>query len=454
MNTILQRLFKSKSATGIGQGLAIRQARLTVCIALFIGFLLVLIQMVLDYQNEKTSINLQLQQILESSSPAAAESLWTLSTDLANGVAEGLLSHPLIVEAKIETITGTTLSHQSRPIEPEASLVEFSFLFGTPRVEVIPLLYKGVTVGRLKLKVDPLLARQELLKRFFIILVAGLVKACILAGALGTVFYITLTRPFQQYANWVEQINPNDPEDWQQAPPTRRQHDELTIFAESIFQRFVQARVYFLELKKTRSELKVLNQELEERVLTRTYELKIALDRAEHLATTDMLTGIPNRRSFMIQAEKRHAEWLRHGRPYALLMMDLDKFKQINDTYGHPAGDQVLKIVASSLQQNTRIEDILGRIGGEEFCILLVGVSEVEAITLAERMRTALARLQIVFEGKHIPITASFGLVPPEFLKENFDDVLKNSDQMLYQAKNEGRNRVCLYHNEIRGSSH
>jgi len=447
MNTKLQRFFKSKSATGVAQGLAIRQARLTVCIAMFIGFLLVLIQMVLDYQNEKSSIDRQLQQVLESSSPAAAESLWTLSTDLASGVAEGLLSHPLIVEAKIETITGTLLSHQSRPLEPEASLVNFSFLFGEARMEVIPLLYKGKPVGRLKLKIDPLFARQELLKRFLIILVAGLIKAFILASALGAVFYITLTRPFQQYADWVEQIDPNDPEDWKQAPPKRKQHDELTAFAESIFQRFVQARTYFLELQHTRSELKALNQQLEARVKTRTKELETALVRAEHLATTDMLTGIPNRRSFMKQAEQRHAEWLRHGRPYALLMMDLDKFKQINDTYGHPAGDQVLKCVAVSLQQNTRIEDILGRIGGEEFCILLVGVSEEQAISLAERMRTELAKLQIVFEGKHIPITASFGLVPPELLQENFDEVLKNSDQMLYQAKNEGRNRVCLYHN-------
>jgi len=454
MKMRLHRFFKSKPMTGISRGLAVRQARLSVSIAVLIGFLLVLIQMVLDYQNEKSSIDLQLLQVLESSSPAAAESLWTLSTDLANGVVEGLLSHPLIVEAKIETITGTLLSHQSRPLEPETSLVDFSFLFGAARMVDMPLLHKRKTVGRLKLKIDPLLARQELLKRFLIVLVAGLVKAFILAGALGAVFYVTLTRPFQHYAHWVERIDPNDPEGWQQPPPKRKQYDELTAFAESIFQRFVQARTYFMELQHTRSELKALNQELEKRVQTRTKELETALERAEHLATTDMLTGIPNRRSFMKQAEQRHAEWLRHDRPYALLMMDLDKFKQINDTYGHPAGDQVLKSVAASLQQNTRVEDILGRMGGEEFCILLVGVSEVEAISLAERMRTELAKLPIVFEGRHIPVTASFGLVPPELLQENFDEVLKNSDQMLYQAKNEGRNRVCLYHHKIPSSKH
>ena len=423
-----------------------RQARLTVSVALLVGFLLALMQMTFDYKNEQHSIDRQLQQVLETSSPAAAESLWTLSTDLANGVAEGLVSHPLIVEATIETITGTLLSHRSRAIDFKPKLVNLSFLFGAARMEVISLSYKENTVGYLRLKVDPFLARQEFLQRFMIILLAGLAKALILAAALGAVFYMTLTRPFKCYADWVKQIDPNDPEGWQQAPPQREHHDELRAFAESIFQRFVQARAYFLELKQTRSALKRLNQDLEDRVLTRTKELENALARAEHLATTDMLTGIPNRRSFMTQADQRHAEWLRHKRPYALLMMDMDNFKQINDTYGHPAGDQVLISTATALRQYTRCEDVIGRIGGEEFCVLLVGVSEVEAITLAERIRTELANLPVVFEGKSISVTASFGLVPPELLQENFDDVLKNSDQMLYQAKHEGRNRVCLYH--------
>jgi len=446
VSTKLSLFLRSNATTAYGRGLAVRQARLTVSVALLVGFLLALMQMTFDYKNEQHSIDRQLQQALESSSPAAAESLWTLSTDLANGVAEGLISHPLIVEATIETITGTLLSHRSRIIDSESNFVNLSFLFGAARMEVVSLSHKDNTVGYLSLKVDPFLARQEFLKRFVIILLAGLVKALILAAALGAVFYMTLTRPFKRYANWVKQIDPNDPESWQQAPPKREHHDELRAFAESIFQRFVQARAYFLELKQTRSALRRLNQDLEDRVQTRTRELESALARAEHLATTDMLTGIPNRRSFMAQAEQRHAEWLRHQRPYALLMMDLDNFKQINDNYGHPAGDKVLASVASALRQYTRCEDIIGRLGGEEFCVLLVGVSEVEAMTLAERIRTELAKLPIIFEGQSIPVTASFGLVPPALLLDNFDEVLKNSDKMLYQAKHEGRNRVCLYH--------
>jgi len=443
------RFLKSQSTTRLGQGLAGHQAFLTICVALLVGFLMALVQVLFDYQNEQRSINRQLQQVLESSSPAAAESLWTLSTALANGVTEGLVSHPLIVEARIETINGTLLGHKSRPIVTEPWLVNLTFLFGAPKMIAIPLSRKvdevDKSIGHLWLKIDPIYARQEFLNRFLIILVSGMLRTLILASALLALFYVTLTRPIQRYANWIGKIDPDEPESWQKSPPKRKHYDELTAFGESAAQRFQQARAYFLQLRTARSELKKLNRELEDRVQKRTKALKEALARAEYLATTDMLTGIPNRRSFMDQAKQRHAEWLRHKRPYALLMMDLDNFKQVNDTYGHPAGDQVLISVASALREYTRLEDIIGRLGGEEFCVLLVGISEVEAITLAERIRAELAKLPIVFDGKHIPVTASFGLVPPELLQESFEEVLKNGDQMLYQAKNNGRNQVCLY---------
>ncbi len=430
--------------------LAVRQARLALSLALLAGLLMAIIQIYFDYQNEQRSIDKQLEQIFVTSSAAASESLWTLSTDLAHGVSEGLVSHPLIVEARIETVNRTVLSHRTRPNEEEPWLKNFIFLFGPPKVKVIPLTHKGdefgKTIGRLRLKIDPCNARQEFLSRVWVILIGGLFRSLIFAVALFILFYITLTRPIQIYASWIRQIDPDKPESWEQVPPTRKRHDELTAFGEMAAQRFHQARQYFLQLQHARSELKTLNQELENRVSARTEELRVALAHAEHLATTDTLTGLPNRRSFMAQAKQRHSEWQRHERPYALLMVDLDNFKLINDQFGHPAGDQVLISVASTLGQYTRHEDIIGRLGGEEFCILLIGVSEVEAISLAERIRAELAKFPVVVDGQPIMVTASFGLVPPELLQNDFDEVLKKGDQMLYKAKNNGRNQVCIYH--------
>jgi diguanylate cyclase (GGDEF)-like protein len=441
-----RRVKKStERALHYGQGLALRQAYLTVAIALLVGFIMSLLLLLFEYQSEMRRMDHQLKTTIDSTSAAAAESLWILSTDLANGVSEGLVSQPLIVEASIETITGTVLSHHRQLNAPGSWLEELSFIFGATRVEVIPLFHEAERVGLLSLKIDPLLARKNFLYRTFIIMLSELIKTLILAAALLGLFYITLAVPIRDYAKWVARIHPDEPEGWKHAPPKRQQRDELTALGHSIFQRFVQARRYFMELQKTRSELKTLNQELEDRVQQRTQELKAALAQAEHLATTDVLTNIPNRRSFMDQSEKRHAEWLRHKRPYAVLMLDLDKFKQVNDTYGHPAGDQVLISIAAALRQHTRLEDIIGRLGGEEFCVILVGSNEADAVILAERIRSEIAKLLIEFSGQTISITASFGLLPPELLQDNFDDVLRNADQALYQAKEKGRNQVCLY---------
>lgn len=444
----------TKSTLNDGQGLAVRQAYLTVGIALLVGLFMALILLLFEYQSEQRRIEQQLQRIITSSSAVAAESLWILSTDLADVVSEGLINQPLIVEATIETFTGTVLSQRSRHVMSECWLDNLSLLFGPTRVEVIPLFHKKDLIGHLKLKIDPLPARQIFFKRIQYITVGELVKMLILAAVLLALFYITLARPIRNYANWIERIDPDNPEGWQQAPPKRKQRDELTAFGESVFRRFVQARAYFLELQQTRSALKTLNLELEGRVQARTKELEVALARAEHLATTDVITGIPNRRSFMEQAQKKHAEWLQYQRPYALLMIDLDRFKQINDTYGHPAGDQVLISVAGVLQQYTRREDIIGRIGGEEFGVLLVGVSQIGAIILAERIRAEIEKLPIEFGGQSISVTASFGLVPPDQLQQDFNEVFKDGDQRLYQAKNEGRNRVCIYHSQICTSEH
>ncbi|MFT4763824.1 MAG: diguanylate cyclase (GGDEF)-like protein [Oleispira sp.] len=427
------------------QSLALRQAYLTVAIALIMGFFIALLLLMFEYRSEQQRIEGRLDRVIESTSAAAAESLWILSIDLANGVSEGLVSQPLIVEASIETLTGTLLSRRSRTDSTPAWLNNFSFIFGSERVVVIPLFHKEDRIGQLNLKIDPLPVRQEFLYRALMILLSELVKALILAAALLVLFYTTLARPVRRYADWVARINPADPEGWQQPPPKRQQRDELTTLGNSVFQRFVQARAYFMELEQTRTALKALNQDLEDRVQARTKELNLALAHAEHLATTDVLTGIPNRRSFMEQAEKRHAEWLRNKSPYAVLMLDLDKFKQINDEHGHLAGDLVLKSVAISLSEHTRCEDIIGRLGGEEFGVILVGIAEANAVILAERIRNELEKLPIEFEGHSISVTSSFGLVPAELLQDNFDDVLKNADKMMYQAKNKGRNQVCLY---------
>ncbi|SDS15818.1 PAS domain S-box-containing protein/diguanylate cyclase (GGDEF) domain-containing protein [Halopseudomonas litoralis] len=161
----------------------------------------------------------------------------------------------------------------------------------------------------------------------------------------------------------------------------------------------------------------------------------------ERLATTDPLTGLVNRRVLLAEMEaalQRDAPEFAMG---ALIMLDLDHFKNINDTYGHAAGDSVLVHLASLLRNMLRQGDIAGRLGGEEFAVLLAGAGSESALVIAERLRAAVEQSSIELEGNSIQVTTSIGLAP---LIGKVDDVFARADEALYRAKKEGRNRVVM----------
>lgn len=163
------------------------------------------------------------------------------------------------------------------------------------------------------------------------------------------------------------------------------------------------------------------------------------------MATTDALTGLPNRRTFMGRLEEEFARVQRFGaHQVAVLMLDLDYFKRINDTYGHAAGDEVLRQVAMLIRDETRRVDLCSRIGGEEFAILLAGAAPAAARDFAERLRGKIAAAAIIHDGKAIAVTASIGIAAMRASDEAADSALLRADGALYNAKDSGRNRVRL----------
>lgn len=161
------------------------------------------------------------------------------------------------------------------------------------------------------------------------------------------------------------------------------------------------------------------------------------------LATTDSLTGLPNRRHFMEKLEYELARIKRFGKPACLLMLDLDHFKRVNDTYGHAAGDAVLRHFATLSQSSLREIDLIGRLGGEEFGVLLPGTDMAGALELAERLRLAVAAAPVQVEEDAIPVTVSVGVAAFHPADPHPDDILARADVALYKAKESGRNRVC-----------
>lgn len=165
----------------------------------------------------------------------------------------------------------------------------------------------------------------------------------------------------------------------------------------------------------------------------------------EILAYTDYLTGLRNRRSFIEQAETELYRSLRYDRKFSLIMFDIDYFKGINDTFGHSVGDLVLQEIAKICRDLLREIDIIGRIGGEEFAILLPETDIQNAVQVAQRLCDTISENKLFISDKKIKFTASFGVVFADKLNMlTIDELLNQADNALYQAKKGGRNRVCV----------
>jgi diguanylate cyclase (GGDEF)-like protein len=187
---------------------------------------------------------------------------------------------------------------------------------------------------------------------------------------------------------------------------------------------------------RLRENLRIQAELERENKLRRRVEKKL-----RELATRDMLTGVANRRSFLVQLGREVRRAQRHGHPLCLMAADLDHFKAINDTWGHQTGDELLKAFAAACKRQLRDFDSLGRVGGEEFGVILPETSPDGALVPAERIREAVREIALPNKGGRVSMTVSIGLTclkPGQDLKQ----FLNAADQAMYRAKAAGRDRV------------
>ncbi|WP_027169059.1 GGDEF domain-containing protein [Mesorhizobium sp. WSM3224] len=162
----------------------------------------------------------------------------------------------------------------------------------------------------------------------------------------------------------------------------------------------------------------------------------------EQAALTDGLTGMQNRRYFDDALREYLQEFRRIDRPVGLMILDLDHFKEVNDTHGHDVGDEVLRAVATCLRGMTRYHDVVARLGGEEFAVVTPNMDVELLARFAERIRKAIAGMSILSGNVRLKVTTSVGLAVWDH-KESAEDFYRRADRQLYEAKKQGRNRVC-----------
>ncbi len=209
-------------------------------------------------------------------------------------------------------------------------------------------------------------------------------------------------------------------------------------------------------LQHFRSDMQRLTHSLEDQVKVRTRELQRAKDKAEKEATIDSLTQIPNRHSFYNRAKALLQQADHAGEPLCFLMLDIDFFKVINDTYGHPQGDQVLVACARTIENTIREKDLLGRLGGEEFAVVLPNTSLEEARVIAERIRVRIAELSFYttqrIQSFHTTISIGISCVTETIYA--YELLYKHADLALYEAKQSGRNLVITYNGNATRQEH
>ena len=210
---------------------------------------------------------------------------------------------------------------------------------------------------------------------------------------------------------------------------------------------FMYQNTTWLPLRSTDSEIRQICLVIYDvtDVATNRHQLQAANAQLQHLSSTDCLTGLYNRGHWEQSLKQAHARNLRYGNATSLVMFDIDHFKRVNDTYGHQAGDEVIKQVARLVGEQVRDSDVAGRYGGEEFGVLLSDTDLAGARVFAERLRQAVEGLEVMHEGQVIRFTISLGVADMRQPSSSHAEVIGWADQALYASKHAGRNRVTVH---------
>ncbi|ABA89536.1 diguanylate cyclase [Syntrophotalea carbinolica DSM 2380] len=404
--------------------------RLLIAIILFSSVITLFtsaIQLYIDFNDDLEHIHIQFDQIEKLHLKPLAENVWSFYDEMIMVQLQAWVELPAIeyLEVSVENHRGWkagTIPH-GKTIEKS-----FKLIHSSP--------HRQIDVGTLRVIASLDETYHSLIRKWGVILSTNIIKIFLVASFIFFLFHFQVTRHLLHIASFTNDLDVN--KSFIPLKLSRKDHpnreDELDKIVRAI---------------NNRTQTLKSNQDyLEDRIAERTKELETQKKIAENLARLDPLTGLSNRRAFFEYGLLLENQIARHHHHFSIIMLDIDHFKKINDCYGHEMGDEALKTLAEHLNAIVRSSDILGRLGGEEFAIIMPHASSEEAAIMSERLKTAISKIVLSDNEQRIRFTVSFGIAECNEKITSFQQVLNNADKALYQAKNEGRNTFRIYQGE------
>lgn len=423
-----------------------RQTLYTLILTVLLGVLLSVFTIALDLIDEQEATKAEALRITNAVSKQASQAVFNIDAELAKRVAESLNANPLLREVVIFDDINDVLAIDTKPVHDSFLSNLADVLFHTQEPIVVPVTYPNsdTTLGYIQVWLNEGHVADQFFIRALRTLVGSFLRNIALSFCLLVLFYYTLTKPLMQIAAQIEAIDTEKPDNNLQVGK-RNQSDELGSMTNSLNQLLSRFKSLHRQRDKLESELKEHNNVLEKLVDVRTKELEEANKQLLALLSTDHLTGSLTRRSFEELAVRQLNYAERDGLSVSLMMFDLDKFKQVNDTHGHLFGDSVLRQFATLTQAILKKNDLFARYGGEEFVLLQIGASRQEAVEIADKIRETFNSHKFTHKGADHTFSVSIGLLTTEDVAAiDLNQLISQADKQLYQAKQKGRNQVVV----------
>ena len=394
--------------------------RLLKSVLLFSGIVTVLMtctQMYFTYQERKETLLYFLHELEEAHTESLAKSAFELNEYSLKITVADIIKYDAIGFINVDRTEENDIAAGS----PSGSQLSF--------VHKFPLIFnfegRAFKLGSVEIHTDANYFFEQLQSSFYVVLATQAIKTFLVSFILLLLFYRLIISRINTVHRWLVSYAPENAFRPLSLPASVNKHDEIDELKN--------------EINLVGESLHKHHQELELLVSQRTQELAEANLKLEKLAYTDHLTGIANRAAFFRKSEEELRRSRRLNYDLGVMMLDLDHFKAINDTFGHDAGDQVLKLVAQSIEDCLREQDTVGRLGGEEFGVIVPGADKWGMQKLAIRIQETLSTQDFSFLPENHPITVSIGYTKLEH-SEQFNTALKRADEHLYAAKANGRN--------------